>query len=95
VKIYVAQGSRVTIVVVQVGIRKVYVVAVEALIKRKDRKKLSLPPKLVENIVSVLVISICKIFISSFPFDALSCRNWPFSPPNCLTLRITLLYIFN
>ncbi len=25
-------------------------------------------------------------------FDALLCRNWPFSPPNRVTLRITLLH---
>ncbi len=43
-----AQGSRVIIVVVQVGAVKKYVAAVEAL--RKKGMKLSLPPKLVEKI---------------------------------------------
>jgi len=39
-----AQGSRVIIVVVQIGAVKIYVAAVEALRKkRKDRMKLSLP----------------------------------------------------
>jgi hypothetical protein len=54
--------------------------------------KLSLPPKLVEKLVWVLVISFCKIFIPSQAFDALLCRNWPFSPLNRLTLRITLMW---
>jgi hypothetical protein len=43
--------------------------------------KLSLPPKLVEKLVWVPVILLCKIFIPSYTFDALLCRNWPFSPP--------------
>jgi predicted oxidoreductase (fatty acid repression mutant protein) len=42
-----AQGSRLIIVIVQVvGAVKIYVAAVEALRKRKDRMKLSVPPKL-------------------------------------------------
>jgi hypothetical protein len=41
---------------------KIYVAAVEAL--RKKGKKLSLPPKLVEKLVWVPVISYCEI---SFP----------------------------
>ncbi len=49
--------------------------------KRQDRMKLSLPPKLVEKLVWVPVILLCKIFIPSYTFDALLCRNWPFSPP--------------
>jgi hypothetical protein len=28
----------------------------------------------------------------SYVFDALLCRNWPFSPHNRLTLRITVIY---
>ncbi len=59
--------------------------------KRKDGMKLSLPPKLVKKLVWVPpVISFCKIFIPSYGFDALLCRNWPFSAPNRLALRITL-----
>ncbi len=57
--------------------------------KRKQRMKLNLPPKLVEK----LVISLCKIFIPSYAFDALLCRKRPFSPVNRLTLRITLMYL--
>ncbi len=64
---------RVIIVVVQVGAVKTYVGAVEALMKRKDRMKLSLPPKLVEKLVWVPVISFCKVFIPSYVFDALLC----------------------
>jgi hypothetical protein len=45
-----AQGSRATIVVVQVGAVKIYVAAVEALRKKErgsqNRMRLSLPPKL-------------------------------------------------
>jgi len=57
--------------------------------------KPSLPPKLVEILVWVSVISFCKTFVLSSAFDALLCRNWPFSPPNCLTLWITLMYETN
>ncbi len=60
--------------------------------KRKDRMKLSLPPKLVEKLVWVPVLSFCKIFIPSYTCDALLCRTWPFSPPNRVTLQITPLY---
>jgi len=86
-----AQGSRVIIIVVQVGAVKIYVTAAQALRRKKQRMKLSLPPKLVEKLVWVPVISFCKIFIPSYAFDALLCRNWPFSPSNCLTLWITLI----
>jgi len=44
--------------------------------------KLSLPPKLVEKLVCVPVISFCKIFIPSSAIDAILCRNWVFPPPN-------------
>jgi hypothetical protein len=52
--------------------------------------KLSLPPKLVEKPVWVIVISFCKIFIPSYALDAVLCLNWPFLVPNRLTLWITL-----
>ncbi len=87
-----AQGLRVIIVVVQVGAVKIYVAAqCRRSGKRKHRMKLSLPPKLVGKLVWVPVISFCKIFIPSYAFDALLCRNWPFLPPNRLTLPITLI----
>jgi hypothetical protein len=44
--------------------------------------KLSLPPKLVEKLVWVPIISLCKTFIRSYVFDDLLCGNWLFSPPN-------------
>ncbi len=37
------------------------------------------------------VILFYKTFIPSCAFDALLCRNWPFLPPNWMTLQITLL----
>jgi hypothetical protein len=33
-----------------------------------------------------------KNFIPSYAFDDLLCQNWPFLPPNLLTLGITLMY---
>ncbi len=82
------EGSRVNIVVVcTCGAVKIYVAAVEAL--RKYRMKLSLPSELVEKLVWVPVILLCKIFILSYMFEVLLlCRNWPSSPPNCETLTL-------
>jgi hypothetical protein len=42
---------------------KIYLAAMEALRKKKGRMKVNLPPKLVENLVWVPVISFCKNFI--------------------------------
>jgi hypothetical protein len=70
-----AQGSRVTIVVVQAGAVKIYVAVVQALRRsgeRKDRMKRSLQPKLVEKLVWVPVISFCNISIPSSGFDLMS-----------------------
>jgi hypothetical protein len=61
-----AQVSRVIIVVLQVGAVKIYVAAVEAL--TKEGMKLSLPPKLMQKLVWVLVILFCTI---SFPITHL------------------------
>ncbi len=41
--------------------------------KKKERMKLSLPPKLVKKLVWVLIIVLCKKFIHSYVFDALLC----------------------
>jgi hypothetical protein len=90
---FTAQVSRLITVVVQVGAVKIYVAAVEALRKKERQMKLSLPPKLLEKLVWVSVISLCKIFIPSSVFDALLCRNLPFSPPDRVTSRITLWFI--
>jgi hypothetical protein len=56
---------------------------VQALRQKKtiqDETQFTTKPKLVEKLVWVPVISFCKIFIPSYAFDALLCRNWPFSP---------------
>jgi hypothetical protein len=88
-----AQGSRVIIVIVQVGAQKIYVAALKALLKRKDRMKLSLPPKLLEKLNGVPIILFYKIFIPSYMVDVLLCQNWQLSPPNRGTLRITVCAI--
>jgi len=53
--------------------------------------KLSLPPKMAKKLVWIPVISFCKIFILSYVFDGMLCRNWPFLPPSRVTSWITLL----
>ncbi len=71
-----AQGSRVSIVIVEVRAVKIYVTG-------KDRMKLSVPPKL----------SYFVFVRFSFPVTHLMAyyaRNWPISPPDHLTLLITL-----
>jgi hypothetical protein len=65
-----AQGSRVIIVVVQVGGVKLHVAAMQAL-----RKKVTLDGTQFTTKIGVPVISYCKIFIPSYAFDALLCRN--------------------
>jgi hypothetical protein len=70
-----AQGSRIVIIVVRVGAVKIYVAAVEALRKKERLLRFSLPPKLVEKLVWVPIISFCKIFSPSYTFDALLCPN--------------------
>ncbi len=69
-----AQGSRVIIVVVQVGEVKIYVAALEALRKKERQEETQL-----EKLVWVPVIAFCKIFIPSYAFDAVLFRNWLFS----------------
>jgi len=89
-----AQGSRVIIVVVQVGGVKISVAAVQALRKKENTRWNSVYH---QNWWKKLVIGsqlfpFCKIFNPSYTFDALLlCGSWPFSPPNRLTLRISLL----
>jgi hypothetical protein len=56
--------------------------------KRKHRMKLCLPPKLVEKLVWVSVISFCKIFIPSYAYYVQTGRS---RPPNQRTLHITLM----
>jgi heme/copper-type cytochrome/quinol oxidase subunit 2 len=86
------QGSIVIIVVVQVGAVKIYVAAVQALRKKETQDETQFHHQnWWKKLVWVPVITFCKIFILSYAFDALLCRNWPFSPSDRLTLRITLL----
>jgi hypothetical protein len=59
-------------VIVLVGEMEIYVGVVEAL-KKEDRMNLSLPPKLVEKLIWVLIISLCNIFIPNYMIDALLC----------------------
>jgi hypothetical protein len=75
---------------------KIYVPAVLEALRKKERgdetqftSKISLEKLVWVPVISV--ISFCKIFIPSYVSDALLCRNWPFSPPNRVTLLITLL----
>ncbi len=74
---------------------KIYVTAVESLRKKERGDETQFTPKLMENLVWVPVISFCKIFIPSYGLDALLCPNWPFSPPNRVTVQITLLWQLN
>jgi len=57
--------------------------------ERQDETQFTI--KIGGKLVSVPVISFCKIFIPSYVFDALFCQNWPFSPPDHVTLQITLI----
>jgi hypothetical protein len=49
---------------------KIYVEAMEALMKRKDIMELNLPPKLFQKLVWVVIL-LSKIFILTYTFDAL------------------------
>jgi hypothetical protein len=63
---------------------------------RKDRMKLSLPPKLLEQLVWVpVILLLCKSFIFNYVFDALLCWNWPFSPPNRRTSWINSIILIH
>jgi hypothetical protein len=65
-----AQGSRVIIVVVQVGAVKISVAAVQAL-RKKATQETQFTTKI--GAQTSPVISFCKIFIPSYAFDALFC----------------------
>jgi hypothetical protein len=84
-----AQGSRLIIVVVQIGaVENIYVAAVEALEKKKRQDETQFTTKIGGK---TSLGPSYFIFIPSSVFDALLCWNWPFLPPNCVTLQITLL----
>jgi hypothetical protein len=97
-----AQGSRLTIVVVQVWSVKIHVPAVEALRQkeRKDRTKLSLPQKLMvlntksDGFLSFTPPLNVNVLVYRFFFWISPCV-WPssgFWRYVCLTLGITLLW---
>jgi hypothetical protein len=86
-----AQGLRINIVIVQVGAAKIYVAAVKALMKKDRGDETQFTTKIGgKNEFGFPLFSFVE-FILSYTFDALLCRNWPFSSPNHLTLPISLL----
>ncbi len=93
--VFNAQGSsRVIIVVAQIGAVKTYVAAaaVEALRKKERQVEPQFTTKIGGKTSLGPVISLCKILVLSYTFDAILCRNWPFSVPICGTFPITLLH---
>jgi len=62
---------------------RIYAAVVEAFRKeeRQDETQFTTQKKLMEKLVWVLVILLCKVFNLSYAFDALLCQNWLFSPP--------------
>jgi hypothetical protein len=79
-----AQGSRLIIVVVQLGAVKIYVAAME---ERQDETQFT--TKIGEKSSLAPTYFACEIFIPSYAIILL-CQNWPFSPPNRRTLWLTL-----
>jgi hypothetical protein len=69
----------------------IYVAALEALRKKKRQDETQFITKIGGKTSFSLSYLFCKIFIPSYMFDALLCRNWQFSPPNRETLQITLM----
>jgi len=75
-----AQCSRVTIVLVQVGVVKLHVAAVEALRKNERYDETQFTTKIGGKTSLGPIILLSKIFIPSCAFDAPLCRNWLFAP---------------
>jgi hypothetical protein len=75
-------------VVLEAGALKIYVAAMELLSDKERQDETQFKPKLVEKLVWVPVILLCKIFIPSYAVDALLCRNWLFSPLIVILYRI-------
>jgi len=87
-----AQGSRLIIVVLHVrAVKNICSSSGGAEERWKTRWNSVYHQYWWKKLVLVPVILLCKIFIPSYTFDILLCRNWPFSPPNRGTLRITLI----
>jgi hypothetical protein len=80
--IFNAEGSRVILVVVQVGAVKIYLVAVEAL-RKKEREEY-------ETQFTIKIGEKTSLG-PSYAFDGLLCWNWLFSASNRLTLQVTLI----
>jgi hypothetical protein len=78
------KGSRVIIVLVQVGAVKIYASSSAGAREKKetqDETQSTTKNWWKKKLVWVPVISFCKIFIPSYTFDALFfCPNWPFWP---------------
>ncbi len=68
-----AQGSRVTIVVVQVGAVKIYVAAVEALMKKERGDETQFTIKIGGKTSLGLSYFVLQHFIPCYAFDALLC----------------------
>jgi hypothetical protein len=71
-------------VVVQVGVVKISAAtAVEVLMKkeRHDETQFTTKNWLEKTSLDPSYFDFCKIFIPSYTFDALLCRNWPFFAP--------------
>jgi hypothetical protein len=75
------------IIVVQVEAVKIHVAAVESLTEKERGDETQFTTTKVGGKTSLGP----SYFVPSYAFDALLCRNWLFSPPNRLTLRITLV----
>jgi hypothetical protein len=85
-----AKGSRVIIVVVQVGAVKIFAAAVEALKKKERQDETQVTTKIGGKTSLGPPYFALYNFHSQLHSPYLS-QNWPFSPPNRRTLRITLL----
>jgi hypothetical protein len=60
---------------------KIYVAAVQTLRKKETQDETQFTTKIGGK----------TSLGPSYVFDGLLCRNWPFSPPDRLTLRLTLI----
>jgi hypothetical protein len=85
------QDSRLIIVVVQIWAVKKYVAAMEALRKKERQDETQFNTKFGGKTSLGPSYWFCKTFVPSHTLDALLCWNWPFSPPNRVTLQITLM----
>ncbi len=66
---------------------KIHVAAVRALMEKERQDETQFTTK-----IGGKTNLGCKILIPSYAFDVLLCQNWPFSPPNRMTLQTTLIF---